>query len=157
MHRKKLLIAAIVCAASLLLMAYALTRPQAAFTPPSFDAAAQDGTPENVPAELGYATLDATAYTVALCGLPTVEEDAAVLWLTNPTENAVWLKVRIYAADGTLLGQSGLLRPGEYLEAVHLDIRPAVSESVTLKLMAYEPDTYRSAGAVSLNTVLTVQ
>ena len=150
-----LCVALAACAASLSLMLWTL-RPQPTFTPPPFDAAAIAGTPQDLPPELGYAALDATAYQLALCGAPAVEQGSALLYLTNPAENAVWLKVRLYAADGTLLGESGLLRPGEYLTAVPLEVQPAESCPVTLKVMAYEPETYRSAGAVALNTTLNV-
>lgn len=102
----------------------------------------------------GYGALDTTAYTVALCGAPAVREGAAQLWFTNPDQNTVWLKVRIYTPDGILLGESGLLKPGQYVQAVALSPVPDAGTSIVLKVMAYEPDTYHSAGAVTLNTAL---
>lgn len=102
----------------------------------------------------GYGALDTTAYTVALCGAPAVREGAAQLWFTNPGQNTVWLKVRIYTPDGILLGESGLLKPGQYVQAVALSPVPDAGTSIVLKVMAYEPDTYHSAGAVTLNTAL---
>ncbi len=153
--RRKLILLAAACIFSVAAMLFALSLPRAGFVPPPFDAAAQTGTPE-VPAELGYAELELPVYTVALCGKPAVQEESAELWLTNPATNAVWLKVRIYGEEENLLGESGLLRPGEYVEAVSLQNIPARTCPVTLKVMGYEPETYRSAGAVSLNATLTV-
>ena len=147
----------VVCVLSVAGMTFVLSRPQATFVPPPFEENAVDGTPSAVPAELGYGSLDATAYTVALCGMPDVEDGALHLWFTNPESNAVWLKVRVYAADGTLLGESGLLTPGQYLETLPLEPCPAPGTSLSLKVMAYEPDTYRSAGAVTLNLSLRGQ
>ena len=150
----------VVCAVSVLGMAVALLRkPQqtaAAFAPPPFEAAAVSGTPQAVPETLAYGTLDAQAYTLAVCAAPVVQTNAAQLYFTNPADNAVWLKVRIYTADGALLGESGLLRPGEYVQAVSLDPVPTQDTPVVLKVMAYEPDTYHSAGAVTLSTTLSV-
>lgn len=91
---------------------------------------------------------------MALCGAPAVQEGAAQLWFTNPGQNTVWLKVRIYTPDGILLGESGLLKPGQYVQAVALSPVPDAGTSIVLKVMAYEPDTYHSAGAVTLNTAL---
>ena len=155
-HNGLLLLTAMLCILSVAVMTYTLTRPRVEFVPPPFEDAAVDGTPQDVPEALGYGTLDATAYRLALCGAPEVQDGAARLYLTNPRENGVWLKVRVCAADGTLLGESGLLRTGQYLETVPLDPVPAASGPVTLKVMAYEPGTYQSAGAVTLNVTLRV-
>lgn len=145
----------VACLASVAVMLYVLCRPQTTFVPPPFESTAVSGTPENVPETLGYASLDATAYQLALCGAPTVQDGAATLYFTNPAGNTVWLKVRVCTVDGTLLGESGLLRPGEYVENVPLDTLPTEDTPVVLKVMAYELDTYRSAGAVSLSTMLS--
>ena len=150
----------VVCAVSVLAMAVALLhKPQqtaATFTPPPFEATALSGAPQDVPEELAYGTLDAQAYTLAVCAAPVVQANAAQLYFTNPADSTVWLKVRVYTADGALLGESGLLKPGEYVQAVALRPVPAQDTAVVLKVMAYEPDTYHSAGAVTLSTTLLV-
>lgn len=141
--RRAVAVLAVACALAALAMAAALLHhPQAA---------AVTGTPA---APEGYGTVDAPAYTVALCGAPAVQEGAAQLWFTNPGQNTVWLKVRIYTPDGILLGESGLLKPSQYVQAVALSPVPDAGTSIVLKVMAYEPDTYHSAGAVTLNTAL---
>lgn len=125
------------------------------FTPPPFDAAAEQGVP-TVPEELGYSSpfKDGMSYRFSICGNVVVDDGKAVVYLTNPAENAVWLKVRLLAADGTLLGETGLIRPGEYVRAVDLTAVPAPDSQIQLKIMGYEPETYRSAGSVTLNTVI---
>lgn len=177
-----LFILAVVCALALLVMAWALLRDMgadgAAFTPPPFEENAQQGEPE-APQELGYSLLDAQEYEVGICGAPVMEDGSAVLYLSNPASNTVWLKVRILDESGQMLGESGLLKPGEYVEAVELINIPetdalernaGTSEdekgepsagqtgdiAVVLKIMAYEPDTYYSAGAASLSTTLHI-
>lgn len=149
-----------ICFAAVLIMVWALAsdtvQDSPVFIPPPFEAATQPGEPE--PSEelerLGYSQLDAQAYRAAVCGAPVVEDGSAVLYLTNPADNQVWLKVRILDGAGELLGESGLLRPGEYVKAVPLSSVPEAGAKVQLKLMAYEPETYHSAGAATLGTAL---
>jgi len=148
-----LIMAAAICVLSLVVMIFALTgqrKPQAAgeFTPPPFDSAAVVGTP-TVPDGLGYNELDCQAYKVSLCGKLNADGN---IYLTNPESNEVWLKVRILDAKGSILGETGLVRPGEYVRTVELTTIPKSGTPITLKIMAYEPDTYFSAGAASLNT-----
>ncbi|SDF56306.1 hypothetical protein SAMN05660368_00925 [Marvinbryantia formatexigens] len=154
-----LFVLAVVCALALLVMAWALLRDTgadgAAFTPPPFEENAQQGEPE-VPQELGYSFLNAQEYEVGICGAPVVKNGSAVLYMTNPASNKVWLKVRILDESGQMLGESGLLKPGEYVEAVELTSMPEEDIAVVLKIMAYEPDTYYSAGAASLSTTLHI-
>ena len=148
-----LIIAAAICVLSLIVMVVALTgqkQPQAAgeFTPPPFDSTAVVGTP-TVPDGLGYSELDCQVYKVSLCGKLNADGN---IWLTNPESNEVWLKVRILDVGGNILGETGLVRPGEYVQTVALTTIPKSGTPITLKIMAYEPDTYYSAGAASLNT-----
>ena len=58
----------------------------------------------------------------------------------------------ILAVNPNILGETGLVRPGEYVQTVALTTIPKSGTPITLKIMAYEPDTYYSAGAASLNT-----
>jgi len=148
-----LILAAAICVLSLIVMVVALIgqkQPQATgeFSPPPFDSAAVVGTP-TVPDGLGYSELDCQVYKVSLCGKLNADGN---IWLTNPESNEVWLKVRILDAKGNILGETGLVRPGEYVQTVALTTIPKSGTPITLKIMAYEPDTYYSAGAASLNT-----
>lgn len=150
-------LAVVLCLASLIMMTFALCSPrteQGEFVPPSFDTAAVVDTP-NVPDGLGWQELDAKAYTVGVCGKFVVDGHAADVWLYNPASNSVWLKVRVLDAKGNVLGETGLIKPGEYVQSVALDTVPKTGSAITLRLMAYEPDTYKSAGAVELNTAVS--
>ena len=44
------------------------------------------------------------------------------------------------------------MKPGEYVKSVSIDKDISDGSSIKLKIMAYEPQTYYSAGAVTLNT-----
>ncbi len=140
-------------AAMTIALIYTGTPSQEEFTPPPFDAAAVSGTPE-VPEELGWQELDAQAFRVSVCGAVIVEGNQADVWLTNPESNTVWLKLRILDAEGTVLGETGLIRPGEYVQAVTFDTIPVSGTAISMKVMAYEPETYHSGGAVTLNTAV---
>lgn len=148
-------LAAVVCAVCLGAMFFALGRADEApdFVPPPFDDAAQTGTPE-VPEDLGWAELDAESYKFSVCGVFAPENGKADVWLADPADSGVWLKLRVLDEDGYTLGETGLIRPGEYVRSVTLDTVPAAGDSVILKVMAYEPETYYSAGVVSLNTTV---
>lgn len=146
-----LCVLAVVC----MVLALCLGKKEPQFAPPPFEKNACAGVPQ--PGEdTGYAQMDAKAFRFSAAGELTAENGEVALWLTNPQENSVWLKVRIYDAAGALLGESGLLRPGEYVRAVRLSMVPQKTTEVTLKVMAYEPQSYYSAGAATMKTVLKV-
>lgn len=157
MKKGVLPIAAALCAVSLIVMIAALTfgGRQESFSPPPFDPAAQAGVPE-VPEDAGYQEMDAKAFLFSAAGELTVENGKTDVWLTNPAGNTVLLKARISDAKGNVLGESGLVCPGEYLRSVKLTSVPKESAAVSVKIMAYEPETYYSAGSAVLNTTLTI-
>lgn len=121
------------------------------FTPPPFETAALPGVPE-VPQNLGWSEIDADVFHVGICGKVSVADYEASVWLTNPEGNSVWLKLRVLDEYGNILGETGLLTPGHYVQTVSLCTVPATDFSIVLKVMAYEPETYRSVGSISLNT-----
>lgn len=159
-QRRPLIIATAVCALALLGMVLALTAGEQAstvvFTPPAFDEAAQPGTPE-VPESLGWAELDAQAFKASVCGVFAPAGNTVDVYLTNPVSNTVWLKLRVLDTEGNILGETGLIKPGEYVQSVTLTAIPDAGANITFKLMAYQPNTYYSEGAVSLSTTLSAE
>ena len=129
---------------------------QAEFVPPPFDPGAVVGVPEiEDPNSIGYTELDATGYKVAVCGKVTLNGNSADIYLTNPEANEVWFKLRVLDEKGNILGETGLIRPGEYVKTIVFDKKvPKVGDKITMKVMGYKPDTYYSAGAVNLNTMV---
>ena len=112
MKKRILPAVAVLCAAAIVVMAMALTRSgQQGFTPPPFEPEAQSGQP-TVPQDVGYGELDARAFRFSAVGELLALDGEVEVWLTNPAENTVWLKVRILDEAGNILGESGLLRPG---------------------------------------------
>lgn len=148
-------LAAAVCAVSLGAMIFALGRTgeTADFVPPPFEADAETGTPEP-PEDLDWQELDAEAFRFSVCGVFAPENGRADVWLTDPAESEAWLKLRVLDTEGTILGETGLIRPGEYVRSVALDTMPEEGEAVIMLVMAYEPETYHSLGSASLNTTV---
>ena len=152
-------LAAVLCILSLAVMVFALTRQDevqteiGVFTPPPFESTAVIGTPA-VPDGLSWQELDAKIYKAGICGKFIPKGNTADVWLTNPDSNSVWLKVRVLDEKGNILGETGIIKPGEYVQSVTLDTVPKTGKPIVLKIMAYQPDTYYSEGAVSLNTTV---
>lgn len=154
-------VAAALCAVSLLSLLLCLhltSGRQGEFVPPPFDAAAEQGLPE-VPDSLGWAEIrqEGMEFTAAVCGVFAAEDGKADVYFANTSEGAAWLKLCVMNADGEVLGETGLIKPGEYVRSVTLDILPEDGSAVTLRIMAYEPETYYSLGAVKLNTTASVK
>ena len=52
-----------------------------------------------------------------------------------------------FEGDDKVLGETGLIRPGEYVQSIKYDQLPGQDTNIVLKVMAYEPETYHSAGS----------
>ena len=157
-RKRMLLITGAICAVCVAILIVVLIqgpRKEIRFTPPSFDEAAVEGTPPLTEAD-GYRPIDAQVYQFSICGELTLKDGKTDVWLTNNAENAVWLKARLMDAEGNELGETGLIRPGEYVQSLHLATLPEETAEVTMAVMSYEPETYYSMGSVSLYTTLVV-
>ncbi len=148
-----------VLAIALAVMAAALffggKQDTAEFTQPPFDPAAMAGVPE-VPESLGYISpyQEGMGYRFSVCGNVVIEGSNAAVYLTNPAENEVWLKLRVLDENDNILGETGLIRPGEYVKDVALTENLTAGTKIKLKIMGYEPETYFSAGSATLNTAI---
>lgn len=160
MKNKKIKIAAIACTIAVVCMIVALCIPQEVetkeFVPPAFDSAAQKGTPEGMDESWQKLYQKGMGFSLHICGKISAEDladSAADLYFTNDEENTVWLKLRVMNESGAVVGETGLIKPGEYIKTVALSKTPKKGENLRIKIMAYEPNTYRSAGSVMINTV----
>lgn len=130
----------------------------AAFVPPSFEEGAEQGKPD-VPEDMGYLEVykDGMSFKTLICGEVHIEDGKADIYFTNPAENSLWMKLRIFDSDGRVIAETGLIKPDEYLKTVSFESIPENEEKIVMKIMTYEPDTYYSGGAVSLNTVVKLK
>jgi hypothetical protein len=106
----------------------------------------------------------------ALCELPEVTDGKDVhLFLTNPETNSVYIRAEIYTVafvrnkDGQvtdyyhdeLLGKTGFIRPGEYVETLVLDDSLDAAETYAMiKIATYNIDDGTSNGTFFVNTIL---
>lgn len=153
-----LMITVLICILSLTVMTLVLVRSPGrtetmSFTPPPFDTNAVQGMPD-VPEGLGWGEMDAQVYKASVCGVVIPDGNTADVWFTNPESNSVWLKLRVLDGSGNMIGETGIIKPGEYVQAVTFTNVPQEGDTIELKLMAYEPETYYSAGSVTLSTTV---
>ena len=66
--------------------------------------------------------------------------------------NNIWVKIRVLNSDKEIIGETGLIKPGQYLESVTLTQKVKTNDQIIYKIMGYEKDEYISAGSISLNT-----
>ena len=159
MKKEKIILicAAAVCVLSLIVMSAVLliqSHQESSFTPPAFESSAVSGSLE-LPEDVTCTPVQVSdGYEFSICGQPVLEEDRLMIYFTSQKDNTVWLRLRICASDGTILGESGVLRPGESLPSVPLNQECATGQEITIKVMGYTPDTWHSAGVAELNTKL---
>lgn len=158
--KKALIVVGAICILSICGMVAALIcfkpTPRPEFTPPAFDAAAVSGVLEenDTLKNLGWAKIyqEGMSYAVYLCGGILInEQNQADVWFYNLPENQSWIKLRFIDAQGEIIAETGLVRPGEYLQTVQFNRAVADDEKIAIKVMGYEPETYLSTGAVSVN------
>lgn len=160
MSKKEIAVLGVLAAFAVALLIVLLTRGQeivvTEFTPPPFDAAAQSGPPA-VPQELTalYGTLElAEGISVSLCSSVNVHGGCAEVWFTAHGENTAWVRLRILDEKGEVLGESGLLRPGEYVASITLNVEPERSGPAQIRILTYEPETYYSLGTAGASITL---
>lgn len=154
-------IAAAVCAVCVIFLIVALCIEKepvrGEFTPPPFDASAEVGTPA-VDESLGWFTPAAEGLDmkVSVCGEVIIEDGKADVYFTNHAGNDVWLRLRIIDDEGNILAETGIIKPGEYIRTIEFDTVPTNGQVIHHKVMAYEPDTYYSAGSFTLQTTAQI-
>lgn len=127
---------------------------------PPFESSVEKGEPDVDPS-LEYAQVngDGMPYTFHVCGVFTVDNDLhkATVYFANDEDNDVLLKLEAYDDAGSLVGETGVVKPGEYVESVSLDTVFDDGDNVELRVVGYEPDTYYSAGNVTLHTIVSAE
>jgi len=127
-----------------------------ALTHPEFELSAATGIP-SVSEELGYSPIEVEqGYKAFVCSNLLANGSEVDIYFTSPETNTVWLMLRITDEKGTIYGQTGIIRPGEYVKTLTLNTVPVNEKNVKLKIIAYKPETYTSMGTVGLNTKLRI-
>ncbi len=128
------------------------------FTAPSFDPHAIEGIPpETQVSNYGKMTVS-EGFAFCACAAAAMDDQGVKLYFTSPDTNTVWMKIVVRDAKGKLLGESGLIRPGEYLPSVALSERPSNKASTLYaQVYSYEPDTYYSKGSAGFEFKLLAE
>jgi len=127
------------------------------FIPPEFEKNIEAGIPDHIDESLDYRELKVSEeLTISLCGNLAVNQDYVDIYFTSNKENKVLSKIKLLDEDGTLIGESGLIKPDEYLKSIQLIETPKESKNVIAKILTYEPDTYYSEGTVNVKLYLNV-
>ena len=143
----------ILAAALILLAVLLLTRSPDSiisdFHAPPFEENALVGVPKDILERADYRQVDVEGnYTFSICGAPEYKDGRLFPYFASHGNNEVWLLLKVYDINGTELGTSGLLRPGECVKGITLKTAP-VGGSVKVKILSYEPETYFSRGSAS--------
>lgn len=112
------------------------------------------GIPENIPEEMGYDSIFVEeGYEIALCGYPSKVEERLEAYITNNQENNVWIVVKIYDSNDNKVGETGIIKQGEYVKDIKLN-KELSAGNITIKIIAYEPNTFESRGNIAFKTII---
>ena len=120
------------------------------FKKPEFDKNAI----ENISSELDYQSkiIKVTDnYSLYIEPEPIINDKSLIINLISLETNNIWLKVRVLKED-EVVAETGLIKPGQYLEKVKLEKQLDVNDEIIYMVMGYEKDSYLSAGSIKLNT-----
>lgn len=90
-------------------------------------------------------------YNIYINPVPTINKDELVVNFISMSENNIWIKIRILR-DDEIISESGLVKPGEYLESIKLNSKLNANDNIVYEIIGYEIDSYLSAGTIRLNT-----
>ncbi len=106
----------------------------------------------NLSEEDGFKEFEVSSdYIVYMTGETKLNDDKLIVYFTSKKTNNVYVKLRILK-DNKIVGETGLLKPDEYIKEVKINRSLKKDDKITIKVIGYEPDTYYSAGSISLNT-----
>ncbi len=74
-----------------------------------------------------------------------IKNSVLSFYLASAKNNNVYIKCRVYE-ENKIIGETGLIKPGEYIEKIKL--KKILAEKVTIKIMGYDIKTYQSTGSV---------
>lgn len=155
LSRRVIIIVAVAVSAALIIGAIVFMNTRT-YEPPAFDVNAVTGEPI-VPEELGYGiggASDDSSFKAGLASKWVREQDGSLpVWFTNPAENDVYLLIRVTRAeDQKVIYESGLIRPGEYVEKLTpLESLSSDPINVDAAIYSFDPDNYHSMGTFHLS------
>lgn len=128
------------------------------------------GEPPGQSAIAGYVAYEAPdVCKVKICCEPTLDSGYASIWLTNPADNDVLIRAELYSVKTVynsetgqatflpdkLLGKTGFLHPGTYVEKVKVNgIRAGEETKVMVKISTMYEESGTSKGIFYIRTTV---
>lgn len=122
------------------------------FVKPEFESDVIEGIPENLSEEIIIQeVMIKEGFSLAICTNPIIDEDNNIqIYFISESDNEVWQRFIIYDEMGNELGETGIIRPGEYLQSTKLNRSLNDNENIVVKIVSFEPETYYSCGSADL-------
>ncbi len=89
-------------------------------------------------------------FTVAVPNSVSGNKKGINVCFASASDNKGNIKLELIDSDGNIVAESGLIKPGEYLETiskVYSKNLPKSDCDITIKVLTYEPETYVSLGS----------
>ena len=126
------------------------------FTPPPFEDTAVVGMNALPSEEQAFQTFHPyEGLSIGMCGNLIYRDGRVDVSFLSAGSNTVLTRVKLLNKKGKVLAQSGLIRPGEFVQYLSLSSVPRDGSGFTIKIYTYEPETYYSKGAVEAQVRIT--
>ena len=123
------------------------------FVPPPPETNAIKGAPTLEEGVLGSVT-GGPGFRAVMAKEPVLTQGEIFIYFTSPETNEVWMTIELLDEEGKVICESGLLKPGEYVDRLAVLDGAVVGKSVWARVLSYEPDTYLSHGSVSIELLV---
>ena len=125
------------------------------FIIPEIETNATMGKPNDIPKEYMYQEVKVNDnYIVYLCAIPQVKDNNLTIYFTSTEKNEGLVKIKVFNSNNSLIGESGLINPNSYIKDIKLNKTLNNNDSITVKVMHYEKETYYSLGEVKLDLLV---
>lgn len=155
--KRKIIALSIVGAFGLIAILLIIIGLSKSYKPPKFEANATTGIPAPEEGYL-YGTIETDyGYSFALAANLYQQEDQSLnIYFTNPSRNDIYLMCEVIDKQSEkTLYKSGLVQPGEYVASLTPQNEFSnVAIPVTVKIYAFEKDTWYSAGSSIIDGIL---
>ena len=147
-----LVIASILFISSLVFLYVAWQRPGETLVLPEFESSVEKL--DDMGDVEGYSLFDDPniPFKCGLVAKPETSDEGINLYFANDTANDVWLLVKVSNSKGWVAGETGLIKPGEYVKEIKGDFEKG--ENIKIQVFSYKPELYYSSGTFVLNTVV---
>lgn len=98
-----------------------------------------------------YSEFNGEAYSLGINGVLTLSDNKIKVDFTSSINNDVYLKIRLLNKNNDILAESGLVKPGEYLEYLISSKKIPKEDNYSIKVMSYNTETYESESAIKLS------